>query len=64
MPGSPRELSPARSVRFVDSHPPRTPLPMPDTATSGSSQLRPGDKEEDDLPKNGKVAFELPGDKH
>ena len=36
MPGSPRELSPARSVRFVDSHPPRTPLPIQDTSASTS----------------------------
>lgn len=62
MPGSPRELSPARSVRFADSHPPRTPLPPMDTPAAGTSQLGPGDKDEDS-PRNGKVAFELPSDR-
>jgi hypothetical protein len=63
MPGSPRELSPARSVRFVDSHPPRTPLPLQDTSAAGTSQSGQGDNDEDS-PRNAKVAFELPGDKH
>jgi hypothetical protein len=70
MPGTPRELSPARSVRFVDSPPPRTPLPVHDTSAPGPSQLGhggsgggSGDKE-DDSPRNGKVAFELPSAKH
>lgn len=58
VPGSPRELSPARSVRFVDSHPPRTPLPIQDTSQSG---LAGG---EDDSLRTGKVAFDLPSDKH
>jgi hypothetical protein len=57
MPGSPRELSPARSVRFADSHPPRTPLPIQDM-----SQLGQVDRE-DDFVRTGKVAFELPTDK-
>jgi hypothetical protein len=61
MPGSPRELSPARSVRFADEHPPRTPLQ--DISTAGPSQYGQMDKEEDS-PRNGKVAFELPNDKH
>lgn len=58
IPGSPRELSPARSVRFADSLPPRTPLPTQDPSHSGQ-----GDRE-DDSPRTGKVAFELPSDKH
>lgn len=53
MPGSPRELSPARSVRFVDSHPPR----LQDTLQSGH-----GDNEQDS-PRATKVAFELPNGK-
>lgn len=57
MPGSPRELSPARSVRFADSHPPRTSLPFQDISQSGY-----GDKDQDS-PRNTKVAFELPNDK-
>lgn len=61
MPGSPRELSPARSVRFADRHPPRTP-PTQDPSAASSSQLGYGDKE-DDSPRNGKVAFDLPSDK-
>ena len=64
LPGSPRELSPARSVRFADSHPPRTPLPMSDMPVSASSQPRSGDREEEDSPRHSKVAFELPSDKH
>ena len=48
MPGSPRELSPARSVRFVDSPPPRTSLPSQDDKGQDPSR---------------KVAFELPSDK-
>ena len=63
MPGSPRELSPARSVRFADSHPPRPPLSMQDTSTSSPSHSRFADREEDSS-RNGKVAFELPSDKH
>jgi len=63
MPGSPRELSPARSVRFADSHPPRTALPMQDPSTATTSQSGPGDRDEDSS-RIGKVAFELPGDKH
>lgn len=63
MPGSPRELSPARSVRFADSHPPRLPLPMQDTSVATTSQSRPGEGDEDS-PRTGKVAFELPSDKH
>lgn len=58
MPGSPRELSPARSVRFVDSHPPRTSLPMQDTSQSG--QAGGGD----DSLRTGKAAFESLTDKH
>ena len=60
MPGSPRELSPARSVRFADSHPPRTPLPMQDMSASASSQPRSGDREGEDSPRHSRVAF----DKH
>ena len=63
MPGSPRELSPARSVRFVDSHSPRSPLPTQDTPVSSPLQSRSADKEEDPS-RNSKVAFELPSDKH
>ena len=63
IPGSPRELSPARSVRFADSHPPRTPLPIQDSSTPTPSQSRFADKEED-TSRSGKVAFELPSDKH
>ena len=63
MPGSPRELSPARSVRFADSHPPRMPLSMQDTSVATTSQSKPGDGDEDS-PRTGKVAFELPSDKH
>ena len=54
IPGSPRELSPARSVRFADSHLPRT---------ASTLHLGSGDGEEDP-PRAGKVAFELPSDKH
>ena len=48
MPGSPRELSPARSVRFVDSHPSRTPPYSQDTPGASTSQLGlgQGDQEE------------------
>ena len=60
IPGSPRELSPARSVRFADPHPPRTPLSIQDTSMLQSG---PGDGDEDS-PRTGKVAFELPSDKH
>lgn len=60
MPGSPRELSPARSVRFADSHPPRTPLPMQEISVSASSQPRYGDREGEDSPRQSRVAF----DKH
>jgi len=63
MPGSPRELSPARSVRFADSHPPRTPLPIQDMSMATTSQSGPADKEEDYFSRNSKVAFELPTDK-
>jgi len=55
LPGSPRELSPARSVRFVDSHPPRTPLPIQDMSASTSS--RPGGREGDDSPRHSKIAL-------
>lgn len=55
MPGSPRELSPARSVRFADSHPPRTPLPVQDTSGLGGR--------EEDSPRASRVAFDLPSDK-
>ena len=61
IPGSPRELSPARSVRFADSHPPRTSLPIQDTSAAVTSQSGSGDKEED-TSRTGKVAFELPSD--
>ena len=57
MPGSPRELSPARSVRFADSHPPRTPLPVQDLSASTSSQPRPGGREGDDSPRHSKIAL-------
>ena len=63
MPGSPRELSPARSVRFADSHPPRASLPIHDTSAASTSQLGPGDREEDSS-RTGKVAFGLPSDRH
>lgn len=62
MPGSPRELSPARSVRFVDTHLPRTPLPV-DISAATTSQLVHEDREEDSS-RTGKVAFDLPRDKH
>jgi hypothetical protein len=55
MPGSPRELSPARSVRFADSHPPRASLHLQDASQSGHV-----DKDQD---PSRKVAFELPSDK-
>jgi hypothetical protein len=63
MPGSPRELSPARSVRFADSRPPRTPPHLLDTSAAGAPQWGQGDKE-DDSPRGGKVVFEVPSDKH
>lgn len=62
MPGSPRELSPARSVRFADSHPPRQPLPMQDTSAATTLQSGPADREEDSS-RIGRVAFELPNGK-
>lgn len=61
IPGSPRELSPARSVRFADSHLSRTPLH--DTSVATTSHLGPGNREEDST-RIGKVAFELPSDRH
>ena len=63
IPGSPRELSPARSVRFADSHPPRTPLSTQGTFPSTLQQQRPEDKEEG-TSGGGRIAFELPGDKN
>jgi hypothetical protein len=62
MPGSPRELSPARSVRFADTHPPRTPLPFQDASAAGTSHLGHGDKDQDSS-RNPKVAFDLPDEK-